>query len=302
MGFSIAVFGLAFLMPGHYLPWATFQAQWISALALLLLATLLLASEGQQGKRLPVPSLAWLALSLAAVPPLQYAAGRLHFLSDAVLCSLYLLAFALAVITGAAQDRKAANDSTKLLLVALLGAGTISVALALVQWLQLGSFLWVADLPPGGRPGANLAQPNHLATLLCLGVVALLHLYQSRDLGTAVCALLMGWLGLGLVMTQSRTGWLSMALLALWCLWHRRPLALRVTAPAVCLGAVLFVVAVLVWRPLNEALLLNVAPLDERLRPGTRWLHWLPGGMPHGANPGGAMAGSRSRWHNNVRC
>ena len=41
-----------------------------------------------------------------------------------------------------------------------------SVGLALLQWLSIGlGGLWVAAIPPGARPFANLGQPNQLAML-----------------------------------------------------------------------------------------------------------------------------------------
>jgi O-antigen ligase len=269
---GIVLLGLAYLLPGHYLPWTAFQPQWLSALGALLVAGGLCLKPGSE--RLPLPALAALALALAVVPMLQHAFGLVPYFSDAQLASLYLAAFALALVAGATPQRTDAETLLTTLLGALLVAGAVSVALALAQWLQLGPFNFIADLRPGDRPFGNLAQPNHLATLLSLGVVALLHLFESRRLGAVGVLALLGWLGLGLVMTQSRTGWLSMGLLALWCLWQRRKLALRLTPAAVWGSGVVFVAAILSWRALNEWLAIGTGPLAERLTPGTRLLHW----------------------------
>lgn len=272
---GIVVLGAAFLLPGHYLPWASFQPQWASAMAVLLIAgSMVHQSEGAKASRLPLPRLAILALTLALVPPLQFALGALPFLSDALLSSLYLLGVALAIVAGATAATSDRRHLVPWLFAALLAAAMVSVALALLQWLQLGSFLFVADLRPGDRPGANLGQPNHLATLLSLGVVGLLYFFETRRLGALCCTLALAWLGLGLVMTQSRTGWLSMGLLALWCLWKCRPLTLRVRPAAIVIAAILFFGLVAVWPKFNEALQLSGGSLQERLKPGTRWLHW----------------------------
>jgi hypothetical protein len=61
-------------------------------------------------------------------------------------------------------------------------------------------------------------------------------------------------LGFGLVMTQSRTGWLFLAVLLLWWFAGRRYLRLR--AQPVIAGLALFGVGVWAWAPLNELLLL----------------------------------------------
>lgn len=269
---GMALLGLAYLLPGHYLPWLSFQAQWLSAFAVALIAGGLALRP--VANRLPVPKLAWLALALSVIPPLQHMFGLIHFRSDAVLASLYLLALALSIVAGAAPEGRDATAVLRCLLMALLMTGTIAVALALVQWLQLGSFAFIADLRPGDRPFGNLAQPNHLATLLSLGVVAVLYLFQAGRLGAAGSVALLAWLGLGLVMTQSRTGWLSMALLAAWCLIRDRTQGLRVRRRAVVLSLALFAAGVWVWEPLNEWLLLTTVSLQERMSPGTRWLHW----------------------------
>lgn len=268
-----ALLALAYLLPGHYLPWTAFQSQWLAAFALMPWA-LGLMQRAASAPRLPLPALAALAGALALAPALQWVLGLLPFASDALLAALYLLALALTIVAGAAPLPDQRAQFLRWLLGALMVASAVSVALALVQWLQLGSFVFIADLRPGGRPYANLAQPNHLATLLGLGVVGVLYLYQTAMLGGAAASALLAWFGLGLVMTQSRTGWLSMALLALWCLTHGRRWAPRVRPAAVMVAAALFAMAIVGWRPLNEWLLLSTAPLQERLTPGTRWLHW----------------------------
>lgn len=271
--FGSVLLCIAYLLPGHYLPWSSFQPQWVSALAMLLLAWGLVGMSGRPD-RLDVPWLACLALFLAIVPWLQFAFGLIHFRSDALLSSLYLLALALCIVAGAAPDCSSRALVLRLVFGALLAASAISVALALVQWLQIGSHTLVADLPPGGRPFGNLAQPNHLATLLSLGVVALLYEFQERRLTSVTTSLLLVWIAFGLVMTQSRTGWVSMGLLALWCLWRGRHIPLRTPPSAVVLVGLLFLLAILLWPRINDLLLLSTTPLQDRLAPGTRWLHW----------------------------
>jgi hypothetical protein len=272
---GLMLLGAAYLMPGHYSPWPAFQAQWAAAIATLLFAfgaAVGRAKRSTEGLR--IPPLALTALLLAFVPPLQLAFGLLPFAADALLSSLYLMGLAFAIVAAAAVVPEGQTETLHWLFAALLAAALVSVALALVQWLQIGSFLFIADLRPGNRPGANLAQPNHLATLLCLGVVGLLYFYETRRVGGAAATVVLLWLGLGLVMTQSRTGWLSIGLLALWSLWRRRPFALRLHPLAVVVASALFIGFIAAWPVVNELLLLSPKPLEERIKPGTRWLHW----------------------------
>ena len=84
---ALALLALAYLMPGHYLPWASFQSQWVAALALLPMAFGLM-QQAPPAQRLPLPALALLAAGLALVPALQWEFGLLLFASDALLAGL----------------------------------------------------------------------------------------------------------------------------------------------------------------------------------------------------------------------
>jgi O-antigen ligase len=273
---GLLLLGLAFLMPGHFMPWVTFQSQAIAALAAGLVALGAAWTARQAGKGLAWPGLAGLALLTACLPPVQWLAGQVSFLSDAVLPALYLLAFALCLVAGAALaawDRQRWLDG---LFTALTVAAMVSVALALVQWTRLGiSAVWIAELPPGARPFANLAQPNHLATLLGLGLIGCLRAYERRVFGGWVVALMVAWLLFGLVMTQSRTGWLFLLALSVWFGLMRTRSSLRLRPAPVWAGLVLFAAAVLIWEPLNRALLLAVsAGMGDRMQAGPRTLLW----------------------------
>lgn len=273
---GLLLLGLAFLMPGHFMPWVTFQSQAIAALAAALIALGAAWTARDTGKRLAWPALAGLALLTGAIPLLQWLAGHVSFLSDAVLPALYLLAFALCLVSGAtlaAWDRQRWLDA---LFAALTVAAMVSVAVALVQWTRLGiSAVWMAELPPGARPFANLGQPNHLATLLGLGLIGCLRAYERKALGGWVVALMVAWLLFGLVMTQSRTGWLFLLMLSLWFGLMRARLSLRTRHAPVLAGLALFAAAVLIWEPLNRALLLAVSSgIGDRLQAGPRTLIW----------------------------
>lgn len=274
--FGFLALGLAFLMPGHYVPWVTFEQQLVAAIGGLAIG--LAALRRQDSVAAAPPSmLALLAMALSVVPLLQLASGQILFHSDAVLSSVYLLAFAFCIF---AAQRLASDAAGRLVLVSglcwtLLVAALASTAIALVQWQQLKWSIFLVDLPPGGRPYGNLAQPNHLATLIAMGAIALLYLYERGRLSAGGAALPAAFLAWGLAMTQSRTGWLFVVLLVIWWAWQRRRVPLRLSAVALAWPLAAFVLAVWSWTPLNAALLLS-APLDfeARLQAGTRWIHW----------------------------
>jgi O-antigen ligase len=81
---------------------------------------------------------------------------------------------------------------------------------------------WIATSGYIGRAVGNLRQPNHLSSLLlwsCIAVVALLELGR---LGRRAAAGLLAGLVFAVVLTASRTGLLSVLLLALWGVADRR--------------------------------------------------------------------------------
>jgi len=221
-----------------------------------------------------VPALAWVALATAAVPWLQWTSGKIVYLQDAAISSLYLVGFALCISAGATLAQRHRSTLLDGLGLALIAAGIVSVGLGLIQWLGLASSWMVANLPRGGRPFANLAQPNHLCTLLGMAAVMTIRGFERRQLSGPVASLAVAWFSFGIAMTQSRTGWLFVAALVLWWATARTRAGLRLSTSAVLTGAVAFVAVVVSWPAINEALMLTAHPLEARLQPGTRLLHW----------------------------
>jgi O-antigen ligase len=78
--------------------------------------------------------------------------------------------------------------------------------------------------PPSlhGRAGGNLGQPNQLASLALLGMLALMALRQRVCVRNSWMMLVSTALGLCLALTQSRTGLLSLGLLLVWVAIDRR--------------------------------------------------------------------------------
>lgn len=271
LGFGLIA--LAFLMSGHYPPWQAFEQQAIAGVGALLLGLAVLC---RPSAKLSLPMPAAFAALLAVVPLIQHAAGLVVFRSDAALAASYLAGFAVTVIVGRAlssQDIKRFVDG---LMAALLVAAIVSTAIALVQWFNLKWTMLIVDLRPGDRPYGNLAQANHLATLLALGLVACIRFFEQRRFGFATTVVLATYLGWGLVMTQSRTTWCFVVLLVVWAVAFRRRLQLRLSLPALVAGVAAFVIATMAWGPLNDALFLTPQmDLEARMASRSlRLLHW----------------------------
>ena len=230
-------------------------------------------------RRTPVlPAVALVALLAALVTLAQLAGPVIVFRGDAALACLYLLGFALAVVVGqfAAEEwgHKRAFESLAWLL--LVGA-LVSVWLALYQWQRLDYLgVFATDLDFGGRPFANFNQPNHLATLLVLGLVAAALLYDAGRFGGSTALVLIVLLGFGVAMTQSRGGLLAVAVGAVGLLGKGRSLGRRLARRDVLIGVLLVLTMPLAWEGANSLLgqVVGRTTADAASAGTRRLIHW----------------------------
>jgi O-antigen ligase len=201
-------------------PSPTFYNQ---ALALALWGVWVLVSAPTAPGRglLPV----WLALGLmAAATVASWGPGGLP--ASLALSSLGLLAAAgLLLAAGAGARRRPEADS---LFAAFCWAYAIAGLLnALVAAVQVFAPLWtdgtwLATSGMVGRAVGNLRQPNHLSSVLTWGCIAVAGLVEMRRLRLRLAAPALALLVAAIVLTASRTGLVSVLLLALWALLDRR--------------------------------------------------------------------------------
>ena len=118
-------------------------------------------------------------------------------------------------------------------------AGLLNVAVALIQvfFPELADGDWIAHSGFPGRAVGNLRQPNHLSSLLLWSCIGLLALLQLRRLSAKAAAAMFAALVFAVVLTASRTGLVSVLLLALWGALDRRlsrpARALLIAAPLI---------------------------------------------------------------------
>jgi hypothetical protein len=273
--FSIGLFlmPIGCLVPNHYLPWPSFQEDAFVIGAFAVAATAALDVRRPS----PWPAVAVLFAAVALVPLAQAAAGLVYFRGDAVVAFLYLALFALAIELGhTASDRYGPRRVLDPLLSGIVVAAIVSTAIALYQWLGLyGLGIFAADMPPGGRPFGNLAQPNLLATLAMVALVATHYLYQRKLLGGAGLVVASAVLCFGAVMTQSRVPWLQLTVYLGWLAASRHQAKLRVSGGVLAATAAGFAALALAWPSICDSLYLAPArALDQQTRAGPRWIHW----------------------------
>lgn len=160
-------------------------------------------------------------LCVALLIGLQYFGGQIFFGGDAITLLLYVQLCLGAVMVGQvnAQDANWPFVLALGLLVAALGSAFIALAQAVWVWNESG---WIVAQIRYRRPGANFGQPNHLATLLVMGVASLVYLNQRIKITRITLILLNLSLLLGMAITESRTGLISGVILSLWCFLYRK--------------------------------------------------------------------------------
>lgn len=273
--FGVFLIGLAWLLPGHYYPWAAFQQELAAAVG----AAFIFGSAWWRARKhslVSFPPLAVFAALVAVVPLAQWAAGHIHFFSDAILSAAYVAAFALCIASGSILAQSQDDSLADALITTLVIASIATGALALCQWQGISLGIYLTDLPPGGNPYGNFAQRNHQATLLALGIAGFLWLYETKRIGATATIFGLTYLGFGIVMTMSRTGWLFVAVLAVGYLVFRRMAGLRAKPMHVLIGVTLFIGMLFACAPLNELLLISSPQsLEERVSSqNLRLIHW----------------------------
>ena len=277
-------FTLAWLLPNHYLPWTNFHSE---SAAFVGLGLLLFNQSRHSITGLTLTTLAVAALSLAAIPWLQYFVGLIFYAGDAFICSFYAAGFALAVILGFVRHQQhilIRGQKTAWLLPAqvLISAAGISTLLAFLQWLSLtgslSTYLAITDV--GDRAMANLGQPNQLGTLLLMGLVALVLLFELFKIGPLVLSVGAACFTWAIVLTESRTAILSAFTMSCFLMYklHQGRTALqplRLQAKFIALWWFFFIFA---WRLLpivNEALLMHDSRGIKLLDNNARTTIWL---------------------------
>ncbi|WP_179989811.1 PglL family O-oligosaccharyltransferase [Acinetobacter sp. YH12252] len=203
---AATLISLAWLLPIHYRPWVTYTGELYAFFALFALAACLFK------EKLQIPKISLPLLALCSVPLIQWSLGLVYFFDKALLSSVYIFSFWLAIILGynltqnsIERERIFAGFS-----YVLLGVGSITAFMAICQWLTLDQYLpMMVDIKIGQRPYANFAQPNNMATFLVMSLMACLYLYEKQKLKTMWIVIAAAMILVGVVLSQSRTSWLA---------------------------------------------------------------------------------------------
>ncbi len=223
---SLALAGLMFLFPflhyRHENPLTTFDQEWWSAL-LGVLALLMLAFR-DLWKQPEIPRIVQLPMALIVVLLLQVSLGKVAYFNQALLYILYLLFAALMMWLGASLRESFGIEKLATMLgFSLLTGAELSALIGVLQHYQWHTPLdGVVVMQISPSIYGNLAQPNHFADYIALGLASLGLLFQQRRLKSGYVILLAVPLMFGLALSGSRSSWLYVLLLAMLAWWWVR--------------------------------------------------------------------------------
>lgn len=229
---SLALVGLMwvlpFLYPHHAYPVTTFYQEW--ATALLGVAALCLLLTGRFWQAPETPRIVLLPIGMMLLLLLQFLGGRIEHFDQVLLISLYFLFAALLMLLGQHLRAELGLPAFSAVLAAFLLAGAeLNTLAGILQHYRWHTFL---DGFITGKVSAavfgNVAQPNHYASYITLGLISLGYLHLRSAWRSGLAALLATPMLFVLVLSGSRSAWLylSLILLLAW-VWQRGDRALR---------------------------------------------------------------------------
>ena len=252
------LFVVPFVVWNHQPPLMSFYAECCAAALILLVFLASMTVPARWDVSLP----GYVLFGLAGLIVLQVALGRVAELSQAVIAITYLLCgVALIYAVRILISRLGSSALVVASVWGLIIGGGLNTLFAIQQTWSISTLL--NDVVVVGRAGAgygNLAQTNHLASYLGIGLASVLYLLATNRIRLILAVGIGAWLVFGLSLSASRSAWLFLfALLALGGVWfykQRTMSSVRVAALA-CLYLILF--ACLQWTLAESAGLMTAS-------------------------------------------
>ncbi len=225
---SLILVGLMFVLPFQYyyhrFPLTSFYQEWIAAFFGLCASGLLLTKSYWQQPE--IPRVVLLPAGLSILILLQFFLGRVEYFSQALMAIMYLTWMALLIMLGHRLRQQLGMPVVATVLAAFLLFGCELAALTGIgQQFDLSNYVFdhFVALKIGPSISGNVAQPNHFADYITLGLISLGLLslrWQMRSWQVMLLALPLLYV---LVLSGSRSVWLFLvALSAMAFLWQRR--------------------------------------------------------------------------------
>ena len=279
------------LMPLHLPPWVSWHSESIVFAVVILASGVVLHKvkvRGNSKPRVVFPVVVWPVIALFLVVIVQTLQGTISSSGSGVVISIYLVLsiFSLWLGFNSAYQQSflervgtQRDDGVQQLAGFVLTGGVLSVLIAIVQALDAwDASSWIVSTFQYRRPGGNMGQPNHLATLSLLAIASAVFLFETGRMSQWFAAATSILLLMGLALSESRAGLVSFSLLVAWWLVKRKATHSRIPGHAVSAGVVVYALSLLVWPLLIQAVSeggltsSNTPSID--VAPGSRLLVW----------------------------
>jgi Virulence factor membrane-bound polymerase, C-terminal/O-Antigen ligase len=225
---SLVFAGLMLVLPFQYYyhqyPLTAFYQEGTAAICGLCAMILLVTRHYWQQPE--IPRIALLPVGLLLLVWLQFALGRVEYLSQALVATMYFLWMAGLIMLGRSLQKELGMPLLATVLAAFLLCGCELAALTgFAQQYGWSNYVFdrMVALKTGVAIAGNSGQPNHYADYITLGLVSLGLLYFRWRLRAWQVVLLASPLLFVLVLSGSRSVWLFLPTLsAMAFLWQRR--------------------------------------------------------------------------------
>lgn len=285
---SLLFLSLGWFTSEHFLPWVSWHNEIWAFAAVMWSVACLLFLKNWKSRFVILPNVGWPMLLLAVVVIVQTITGGIEFVGDAWVLMFYLALCIYAIGVGykiggshkpeVYEQATAQSFVARFAMLVLLG-GLCSVVVAFAQVLDVWEHAsWIHRMPGARRPGANLGQTNQLATLVLFSIASLAYLFESRRLRVLTALPMAATLLLGLAITESRTGALSLLLMTAWWMVKHRRLGFVLSLRAVGLWVIFFACCFWFWPISLDFILIggsgDSAATQVNMHAGTRLLVW----------------------------
>ncbi|WP_218953348.1 PglL family O-oligosaccharyltransferase [Acinetobacter sp. YH12049] len=215
---------LAYVLPNRYYPWLSAYHEFSIYLLFLVVFLILIIKKN----KIVIDRYIALVFFIALIPLVQYFFGKVYFFGDALIATIYLISFASSIMLGLNLTTQI-NKKQILIFTSwiFIVSALLSSYMMLQQWLLLtNGGIWIIDVPHN-RPFANFGQPNNCATFLILSLLAVLYLFEKKQINYIASTGLACLFLLCLALTQSRSVWVYAICFVVWWYWKYNPLNTR---------------------------------------------------------------------------
>ena len=210
---------IACLIPFHVHPFRSLYNELAIIIGLFFAFFVLAWQPRGSTMDLLIPKASILPLGLIVVLVLNLVFRASSVWSELIFPLIYLLLFLFAIILGANITANQQQRAYFCLVFSMVNVAlaVLSVSIEYMQIAGVDGSPLMMSMGHGNylvRAYANIAQPNQLALLLCFGMASTWYLYQINKLPAQWAVSIAGFILTGVVLTQSRIGWIIFPLFA----------------------------------------------------------------------------------------